>query len=67
MFEPYAQSGTTGYNLMSCPAAVKEIRKHADGYPDPRTRKNTAISSALNFRGVPAFAVPSGGSVTAGR
>ncbi len=57
LFDPYIQAGTVGLNLMSCPAAVNAIRAHADGYPDPGSRKNTAISTALNFRGVPAFAV----------
>ena len=55
LIDPYAQSGTVGINLMSCPAAIASIRSHADGYPDPRTRRNTAISAALNFKGVPAF------------
>ena len=56
LFDQYAQAGTVGLNLMSCPAAVKSIRQYADGYPDPRTGRNTAISTALQFRGVPAFA-----------
>lgn len=55
LFDQYTQSGTVGISLQSCPAAFKAIRKHADGYPDPRTRRNTAISTALQFRGVPAF------------
>lgn len=57
MFEPYVQTGTVGLNLMACPASAKAIRQWADGYPDPRTRRNTAISTALNFRGMAAFAV----------
>ncbi len=57
MFQPYHQTGTVGLNLMSCPASARAIRQWADGYPDPATGKNTAISAALNFRGVPAFAV----------
>jgi hypothetical protein len=42
---------------LSCPAIYSGIHKYADGYPDPKTGRNTAISTAVNFVGVPAFVV----------
>lgn len=55
--ELYAQSGITGLSLMSCAGAMKAIDAHADADPDPRTGKNTTISSALFFHAVPAFPI----------
>ena len=66
MIEQYVQSTQVGANLtkMSCPAIVNALAAHADAFPDRRTGRNTAISSALNFRGVPAFPIrPSSGKL----
>ena len=42
---------------ISCPGVHDAIGKFADGYPDPKTGRNTALSAALGFFGVPAFVV----------
>jgi hypothetical protein len=57
--DSYHQSTQVGANLtrMSCPALVKAVRHYADAYPDPKTGRNTAISSALRFKGVPVFLI----------
>ncbi|WP_066529651.1 hypothetical protein [Sphingobium sp. EP60837] len=57
--EGYHQSTQVGANLtrMSCPALIKSVRSHADAFPDPKSGRNTAISSALRFRGIPAFLI----------
>ncbi len=57
VFYEYASSGfttefMTGVNL---PAIYWAIRKSADGYPDPKTKENTAISTAYRIAAVPAF------------
>jgi len=33
------------------------LKRNADGYPDPKTGRNTAISSAYRFTARPAFVV----------
>ena len=55
----YHQSTQVGSNLtrMSCPAIIKAVRQHADAFPDPATGRNSAISSALRFRGIPGFLI----------
>lgn len=55
--DAYAQASTIGIDMLSCPAEIKSLRSHADGYRDPKTRRNTAISVALRFKAVPAFVV----------
>lgn len=55
--DAYAQASTIGSNTFSCPAEIKSLRKYADGFPDPKTRRNTAISLVLRFKAVPAFVV----------
>jgi len=55
--DEYAQASTIGANLMSCPGQVKALRANADGFPDPRTHRNTAISSMYRFKGVAAYVV----------
>jgi hypothetical protein len=46
---------------MSAPALYYALNREADGVPDPKTGKNTAISTAYRIDAVPAFAVtPSG-------
>jgi hypothetical protein len=51
----------------SCPDLYQTVRDLADGYPDPKSGRNTAISSALHFVGVSAYAIhaaqPSSSSV----
>lgn len=66
--EGYHQSTQVGANLtrMSCPALIKSIRSHADAFPDPKSGRNTAISSALRFRGIPAFLIKPGQKVAQG-
>jgi hypothetical protein len=44
-------------NAISCPAVRKALEAFADGYRDPKTKRFTAISSALDFYGTKAFAV----------
>ena len=55
--EEYAQSSTIGATLMSCPGQINALRAFADGFPDPKTHRNTAISSMYRFKGVSAFVV----------
>jgi hypothetical protein len=59
--DQYVQSTQIGANLtrMSCPALLSAIEREADGFPDPQTGRNTAISSALRFVGVSAFVIHS--------
>jgi hypothetical protein len=44
-------------NGLSCPAMRQALVRYADGVPDPRTRKPTALSAAYNFYGTRAFVV----------
>ena len=55
------QMTQNGANLssISCPGIYRAVNRLADGYPDPKTGRNTAISAAFNFHGVRAFAVNS--------
>lgn len=55
--EQMSQAGASASGI-SCPGVYKAIHDLADGYPDRRTGRKTAISTALGFVGVPAFAVP---------
>jgi hypothetical protein len=41
----------------TCPAAYAALHKLADGYPDPKTGKCTAISTAYRIEAVPAFLI----------
>jgi len=43
----------------SCPAVRSALQRHADGFPDPKTGRNTAISTALGFAGVRAHIIHS--------
>ncbi|MHB1205662.1 MAG: hypothetical protein ACYCZX_08860 [Rhodospirillaceae bacterium] len=43
------------YGQMSIPSITRAMRRLADGYPDPATGKNTAISAALDLKFVQAF------------
>lgn len=42
---------------VSCPGVRRAVERLADGYPDGRTGRNTAISTAHDFVGVRAFIV----------
>ena len=55
--EQNAQAGTVGSDFHSCGSTMRALRAKAD-YRDPRTGRMTAISSALQFHGVPAFLIP---------
>ena len=41
----------------TCPAAYSALNKLADGYPDPKTGKCTAISTAYSIEAAPAFLI----------
>jgi hypothetical protein len=43
------------YGQMSIPSITRAMQRLADGYPDPATGKNTAISTALDVKFVQAF------------
>jgi len=43
------------YGQLSAPSLYRALRRLADGYPDPKTGANTAISSALQLKFVQAF------------
>jgi hypothetical protein len=47
----------TSVSRISCPAVRSALKRYADGFPDPATGENTAISSALQFVGVAAHVV----------
>lgn len=66
-YDSIRQMSQLGANLssLSCPSIYSAIHEYADGYPDPKTKRNTAISSALNFVGVSAFVIPPSGQSTA--
>lgn len=53
------QMTQNGANLtgVSCPGVRRAVERLADGYPDRRTGRNTAISTAHDFLGVRAFIV----------
>jgi hypothetical protein len=42
---------------LSCPAVRTALYQYADGFPDPRSGRNTAISAALRFVGVRAHII----------
>jgi hypothetical protein len=42
----------------SCPALYVAVHELADGYPDPKTGKCTAISEAIDVQALPAFVIP---------
>lgn len=67
-YDSIRQMSQLGANLssLSCPTIYSALHRYADGYPDPATQHNTAISAALNFVGVSAFVIqPSGVPATA--
>ncbi|HSB94848.1 MAG TPA: hypothetical protein VLC91_00255 [Spongiibacteraceae bacterium] len=58
-YDSIKQMTQLGANLsnLSCPVIHSALQRYADGYPDATSGRNTAISSALNFIGVAAFAI----------
>lgn len=44
-------------NGYTCSAVWESLQEHADGYPDPKTGKCQAISTALKIKAVPAFVI----------
>jgi len=47
----------TALATLNCPSVYEAAMRLADGYPDPKTGKCTAISSAFNFEMTAAFVV----------
>lgn len=56
LIEQMTQAGANS-NQISCPGLRRALDEVADGYMDPKTKKYTAISAAMKFVGVRAFAV----------
>jgi len=58
-YESIEQMTLNGANFsgVSCPGVRRAIDRLADGYRDRKTGRFTAISSAMNFFGVPAFII----------
>ena len=52
--------------MANCPAIYAAAHEQADGYPDPKTGRCTALSSAFNFSVVSAFIVHPQASPSAG-
>lgn len=50
---------------VSCPGVRQAIDRLADGFKDRRTGRYTAISSAYQFFGVPAFVIPDSRAIAA--
>jgi hypothetical protein len=51
------------FSRLSCPAVRTALNQYADAFPDPKTGRNTAISTALQFVGVRAHIIhPSAGT-----
>ena len=45
------------FSRLSCPAVRTALNQYADAFPDPKTGRNTAISTALQFVGVRAHII----------
>jgi hypothetical protein len=56
MLRQFTQNGADQTQI-SCPGLRAAVEKFADGVPDPKTGRFTALSSAVNFVGVPAYAM----------
>lgn len=54
--EQMTQAGANA-NGLSCPAMRRALDRFADGIPDARTRRPTALSAAYNFYGSKAYVV----------
>jgi len=51
------------FSRLSCPAVRTALNQYADAFPDPKTGRNTAISTAMQFVGVRAHIIhPSAGT-----
>jgi len=53
------------YGQLSSPSQYRALRRLADGYPDPKTGENTAISSAVSLKFVQVFVQHPAGQVLA--
>jgi hypothetical protein len=53
------------YGQQSAPSLYKALRRMADGYPDPKSGGNTAISSALGMNFVQVYILPSSKALAA--
>ena len=55
----YGSSGWNSETMLGTdiPGAFHALRRHADAFPDPKTGRNTAISTAFRIVGVPAYVV----------
>jgi len=59
----YWSVGNGAMSLECCvgfgfPSYYYTLKRHADGYPDPKTGQNTHISIAYRIEAIPAFATP---------
>jgi hypothetical protein len=50
---------------IDAPALYYALKRNADGYPDPKTGENTAISAAYMIEAVPTFITRAGGAQSA--
>jgi len=66
-YEHFMHSGVVTSWLLAynCPGVYEALHKLADGYPDPKTGKCTAISTALRVQAIPAFVIHPGGNTVA--
>ena len=58
-----SRTGSAGSSFVihySCPSLKRALVEYADGYPDPKTGKFTAISAAFHIKAVPAFLIKGG-------
>jgi hypothetical protein len=56
-FMRQAQVVTSALLSYTCPGAYRALNALADGYPDPKTGKCTALSTAFNVEAIPAFII----------
>ena len=68
-YEHFMHSGVVTSWLLAynCPGVYDALHRLADGYPDPKTGKCTAISTALRVQALPAFVIHPGGDKVAGK
>jgi hypothetical protein len=58
-YEHLMHSGvvTSWLNSYNCPGVYAALNELADGYPDPKTGRCTAISSTMRLHAIPAFVI----------
>ncbi|MSO73479.1 MAG: hypothetical protein EXQ84_07765 [Rhodospirillaceae bacterium] len=66
-WEHFVHAGVITSRLVAynCPGVFAAIQAMADGYPDPKTGKCTAISTAMRVQAIPAFVIHPNGSKVA--